>query len=81
MIGHHTIEIIVTDGANNTTNKIVNFDIIKNNLIGCGTDPTCYKDNYLDIIYLALLFFSVRQCFIWDVLLVIHLCFRLRSVS
>ena len=59
MIGHHTIEIIVTDGANNTTNKIVNFDIIKNNLIGCGTDPTCYKDNYLDIIYLALLFFSV----------------------
>ena len=36
----------------------VNIQIIKNNLIGCGSDLDCYSDNYMDIIYLALILFS-----------------------
>lgn len=59
MIGKHTIEIIVVDQANNKSVKVVNFEIIKNNLIGCGIDSSCYKDNYIDLIYLALLLLAV----------------------
>ncbi|MBQ2892466.1 MAG: hypothetical protein IJE45_06195 [Bacilli bacterium] len=58
-LGVHTIRIVCTDESNNTTNFEVNFEIIKNNLIGCGTDLDCYSDNYMDVIYIALiLFFS-----------------------
>ena len=57
-LGVHTIRIVCTDKANNTTNIEVNFEIIKNNLIGCGSDLECYSDNYMDIIYLALILFS-----------------------
>lgn len=57
-LGVHTIRIVCTDKANNTTNIEVNFEIIKNNLIGCGSDLDCYSDNYMDIIYLALILFS-----------------------
>ena len=57
-LGVHTIRIVCTDKGNNTTNIEVNFEIIKNNLIGCGSDLDCYSDNYMDIIYLALILFS-----------------------
>lgn len=59
VIGKHTLEIECIDECNNTSKTIINFEIIKNNLIGCGSDTTCYKDNYIDIIYIALMLLSV----------------------
>ncbi len=58
-IGKHTLTIESIDINNNKSIKVVNFEIIKNNLIGCGADVDCYKTNYMDIIYIALLLFSL----------------------
>ena len=53
LIGKHTLVIKATDAAGNETSQQVNFEIIKNNLIGCGLDKDCYADNYTTIIYIA----------------------------
>ena len=45
--------LVVKDKEGNETTKTVNFEIIKNNLIGCGLDADCYSENYETIIYIA----------------------------
>ncbi|MBR2891746.1 MAG: hypothetical protein IKC22_05205 [Bacilli bacterium] len=58
-IGQHQLKIEAIDQSGNKSIKTINFEIIKNNLIGCGTDTSCYKDNYIDIIYFAILLFGL----------------------
>ena len=41
------------DASGNETSKTVNFEIIKNNLIGCGLDANCYSENYQTVLYIA----------------------------
>lgn len=53
LIGKHTLVITAVDSSGNQTTKTVNFEIIKNNLIGCGLDTECYTDNYKTILYVA----------------------------
>lgn len=53
IIGKHSLLLVVKDKEGNETTKTVNFEIIKNNLIGCGLDADCYSENYETIIYIA----------------------------
>lgn len=53
IIGKHSLLIVVKDSKGNETNKTINFEIIKNNLIGCGLDKDCYTENYQTILYIA----------------------------
>lgn len=53
LIGKHVLVIHATDEVGNETVKEVNFEIIKNNLIGCGLDTECYTENYQTILYVA----------------------------
>lgn len=61
IIGNHTLTITATDQAGNKTEQTINFEIVKNNLIGCGLDTSCYTENYKTIIYIAfiILFISL----------------------
>ena len=52
--GKYVLKIFVEDGNKNKTEETVNFEIIKNNLIGCGLDSDCYEENYQVVIYIAL---------------------------
>ena len=52
--GKYVLKIVVEDGNKNKTEETVNFEIIKNNLIGCGLDSDCYEENYQVVIYIAL---------------------------
>ena len=51
--GQYVLKIVVVDGNNNIDEEVINFEIIKNNLIGCGLDSECYQDNYKNVIYMA----------------------------
>jgi hypothetical protein len=53
IIGSHTLVVNAKDASGNETTKTINFEIIKNNLIGCGLDKECYTENYQTIIYIA----------------------------
>lgn len=58
-IGKHTFKIIAKDEAGNETIEEINFQIIEDNIIGCGDDVSCYITNYLEIVIIvgALLLF------------------------
>ena len=51
--GKYVLKIVATDGNNNKSEEVVSFEIIKNNLIGCGLDSECYYDNYQKVIFVA----------------------------
>ncbi len=53
IIGSHTLVVNAKDASGNETTKTIKFEIIKNNLIGCGLDAECYSENYQTIIYIA----------------------------
>lgn len=52
-VGDYTLKIEATDKAGNTSEKIINFKIIENNVIGCGDDLDCYLDNYLVVVIIV----------------------------
>ena len=53
LIGKHSLTVVAVDASGNESTKTINFEIIKNNLIGCGLDADCYTENYQAILYIA----------------------------
>lgn len=52
---NYILVVTAIDKAGNKTTTTVEFEVIKNNIIGCGDDMECYKDNYLDVVIIACL--------------------------
>lgn len=48
--GLHKFKIIAKDTSNNVSQAEITFEIIEDNLIGCGNDPRCYLNNYLEVV-------------------------------
>lgn len=51
--GLHTFKIIAKDTSNNVSQAEITFEIIEDNLIGCGNDPRCYLNNYLEVVIMV----------------------------
>lgn len=51
--GLHTFKIIAKDTSNNVSQVEITFEIIEDNLIGCGNDPRCYLNNYLEVVIMV----------------------------
>lgn len=51
--GLHKFKIIAKDTSNNVSQVEVTFEIIEDNLIGCGNDPRCYLNNYLEVVIMV----------------------------
>lgn len=58
-IGSHHLEIVANDLSGNKTTLSLDFEIIEDNIIGCGGDYKCYVNNYLEVVIIvcALLIF------------------------
>ena len=54
-IGKYVFRVESTDSYNNKNIVIINFEIIENNFIGCGSDLECYTNNYFDIVLIVLI--------------------------
>lgn len=54
-VGKYTLRIESIDSNNNRNIVIINFEIIENNFIGCGSDLECYTDNYFDIVLIVII--------------------------
>ena len=52
-IGKHRLFIEATDLSGNSKTLYLEFEIIEDNLIGCGNDLTCYINNYLEIVIIV----------------------------
>lgn len=70
--GEYVFKVTAVDKAGNESIKEVKFEIIENNVIGCGGDIECYLDNYLAVVVIAgilmaiiLTIFIVRLC-LWQ---------------
>ncbi len=70
--GEYIFKVIATDKSGNEAIEEVKFEIIKNNVIGCGGDIDCYLDNYFVVVVVAgilmaiiLTIFIVRVC-LWQ---------------
>ncbi len=70
--GAYVLKILAIDKRGNESTKEVKFEIIENNVIGCGNDIECYLDNYLVVVVISgilmaiiLTIFVVRVC-IWQ---------------
>lgn len=51
--GFHKFKIIAKDTSNNVSQAEITFEIIEDNLIGCGNDPRCYLNNYLEVVIMV----------------------------
>lgn len=51
--GLHKFKIIAKDTSNNVNQVEITFEIIEDNLIGCGNDPRCYLNNYLEVVIMV----------------------------
>jgi len=51
--GLHKFKIIAKDTSNNVSQAEITFEIIEDNLIGCGNDPRCYLNNYLEVVIMV----------------------------
>lgn len=51
--GLHKFKIIAKDTSNNVSQAEITFAIIEDNLIGCGNDPRCYLNNYLEVVIMV----------------------------
>lgn len=51
--GLHKFKIIAKDTSNNVSQTEITFEIIEDNLIGCGNDPRCYLNNYLEVVIMV----------------------------
>lgn len=52
--GLHKFKIIAKDTSNNVSQVEITFEIIEDNLIGCGNDPRCYLNNYLEVVIMVI---------------------------
>lgn len=51
--GLHKFKIIAKDTSNNVSQVEITFEIIEDNLTGCGNDPRCYLNNYLEVVIMV----------------------------
>lgn len=51
--GLHKFKIIAKDTSNNVSQAEITFEIIEDNLIGCGNDSRCYLNNYLEVVIMV----------------------------
>ncbi len=51
--GKHKFYIYVKDRAGNDTSLTINFEVIEDNIIGCGGDASCYVENYLEVVIIV----------------------------
>ena len=51
--GLHKFKIIAKDTSNNVSQVEITFEIIEDNLIGCGNDPRCYLNNCLEVVIMV----------------------------
>ncbi len=49
-VGKYQLKLMVADESHNESVTVINFEIIKNNIIGCADDVECYTRNYTDVI-------------------------------
>ena len=70
--GEYVFKVTAVDSSGNESIKEVKFEIIENNVIGCGGDIECYLDNYFVVVVIAgilmaiiLTIFIVRLC-LWQ---------------
>ena len=52
-IGKHKLYIEATDLSGNNNVLYLEFEVIEDNLIGCGDDFTCYINNYIEIVIIV----------------------------
>ena len=52
-IGKHRLYIEATDLSGNNNVVYLEFEIIEDNLIGCGNDFKCYINNYIEIVIIV----------------------------
>lgn len=52
-IGKHHFKIVATDSSGNISIQEVNFEIIEDNIIGCGDDVSCYLNNYIEVVIIV----------------------------
>ena len=45
-IGKYELKIIVSDGFNNESVKVINFEIVDGNIFGCVDGINCQENNY-----------------------------------
>ena len=45
--------MIILTTSNNVSQAEITFEIIEDNLIGCGNDPRCYLNNYLEVVIMV----------------------------
>lgn len=67
--GAYVLKIMAVDKSGNEETEEIKFEIIKNNVIGCGDDIECYLDNYFGVVVIVgilmgiiLTIFIVRVC-------------------
>lgn len=53
-VGFHIFKILAIDSSGNESSSIVEFEIIENNIIGCGTDSLCYFNNYIELVIIVI---------------------------
>lgn len=53
LLGSHIFYIEAVDNSGNKTIVEVNFEIIEDNIIGCGNDFSCYINNYLEVVIIV----------------------------
>ncbi len=52
-LGSHTLYIEAVDLAGNKEEVLLNFEVIEDNIIGCGDDFSCYINNYIEIVIIV----------------------------
>lgn len=53
IVGLYAFKIVAIDFSGNKTELIINFEIIKDDVISCGDDISCYLQNYRTIVIIV----------------------------
>lgn len=57
--GEYKLFIKATDESGNISEYVLKFNIIEDNIIGCGTDAKCYYNNYSELIVIVCAILSI----------------------
>ena len=57
--GEYKLFIKATDESGNISEYVMKFNIIEDNIIGCGTDAKCYYNNYSELIVIVCAILSI----------------------
>lgn len=59
-VGKHQLYLYVRDTSGHDASVTIDFEVIEDNIIGCGNDFGCYINNYLEVVIIT----SALLCFI-----------------